>query len=202
MFDFIERVVYINLAHRTDRRSQIEAELACFGDRVERFDAIRHTHGGLGCSKSHLAVLERAKAQGWRNVLIVEDDFTWVALGCEKSAPRFTEIAAGAYDVILIAAAYAKHDPVTLRVQAAQTTTCYLVAEHYYDTLIANYKESIEQLEKTMNYGTYALDQWWKRLQPSGLWFIMRPTMGVQRPSYSDIEHKVVDYRLAFLRNG
>jgi glycosyl transferase family 25 len=199
MFDFIERVVYINLAHRTDRRSQIEAELSCFGDRVERFDAIRHTHGGLGCSKSHLAVLERAKAQGWRNVLIIEDDFMWFQR--ETGAGRFTELATGSYDVILVAAASAKYDPITLRVQSAQAATGYLVAAHYYDTLIANYKESIEQFEKTMNYGTYALDQWWKRLQPGGLWFIMRPTMGVQRPSYSDIEHKIVDYRAGFLRN-
>lgn len=200
MLDFIDHIVYINLAHRTDRRAEIEAELACFGTgRVERFDAIRHAHGGLGCSKSHLAVLERAKANGWRNVLIVEDDFVWHAR--EAGIPRLTALAAAPYDVILLAAGYSKYDPTTLRVESAQAATCYLVAAHYYDTLIANYKEGIAQFESTTDYGKYALDQWWKQLQPRDRWYIMRPTLGYQRPSYSDIERKVVDYRRGFLAN-
>jgi hypothetical protein len=29
-FDFIEKVIYINLEHRTDRRQQIEKELSVF----------------------------------------------------------------------------------------------------------------------------------------------------------------------------
>jgi glycosyl transferase family 25 len=200
MLEFIDRVVYINLENRTDRRAEVEAELACFGsNRVERCNAIRHAHGGLGCSKSHLAVLERAKANGWRNVLVVEDDFMWHAR--EAGIPCLTALADAPYDVILLAAAYAKYDCASLRVESAQTATCYLVAAHYYDTLIANYKEGIAQFEATMKYDKYALDQWWKQLQPRDRWYVMRPTLGYQRPSYSDIERTVVDYRFVFLEN-
>jgi len=199
--DFIEHVVYINLEHRTDRRAEVEKELECFGDRVERFNAIiNHTHGGIGCYKSHLEVLENAKARGWKNVLVVEDDFMWNKLETETGTgiSRLTEIASEPFDVILLASTYAKFEPKTLRVISAQAATCYLVPLHYYDTLIENYKEGIPQLENTLNWKKYANDQWWKKLQPRDHWYIMSPSLGFQRPSFSDIEKRAVDYRRVF----
>jgi GR25 family glycosyltransferase involved in LPS biosynthesis len=76
MFEFIEQVVYINLDHRVDRRIEIEKELSQYFpiEKITRFSAIRHDHGGIGCTKSHIAVLEMAKEKGWKNYLVVEDD--------------------------------------------------------------------------------------------------------------------------------
>ena len=193
--EFIERVIYINLDHRTDRRAQIESELACFGDRVERLSATRHATGGIGCSMSHIRALQRAKEAGWKNVLIVEDDFAWT--NREAGEACLTRLASQPYDVILLGAVNGKCDS-TLRVSDAQTATGYLVAAHYYDTLLANFRESLEGFLRTGTYGTYALDQYWKRLQPTGQWFLVRPGLCTQRPSYSDIEKRVVDYRRAF----
>jgi glycosyl transferase family 25 len=44
MFETVEKVVYINLAHRTDRRAQIEEELRkVFPDeKIVRFEAVRY----------------------------------------------------------------------------------------------------------------------------------------------------------------
>jgi GR25 family glycosyltransferase involved in LPS biosynthesis len=195
--DRIEHVVYINLEHRTDRRKEIEAELACFGDRVERFNAIRHVTGGIGCSMSHLQVLKRAKEAGWKNVLVVEDDFVWNRT--EEGMTCFERIIQKPFDVILVSGAdiICSSDN---RLVSGQAATCYLVASHYYDTLIQNFIEGVLGFMKTGHYPTYALDQYWKRLQPSDHWYIVTPILGIQRPSYSDIEHKFTDYRSFFMR--
>ena len=79
MFEFIEKVVYINLEHRKDRKEETEAELLKYfpAEKVVRFDAINQKPGSFGCCKSHIAVLEMAKENKWKNVLIVEDDASW-----------------------------------------------------------------------------------------------------------------------------
>lgn len=194
--DTIEHVIYINLDHRTDRRAQIEHELACFGNRVERLSATRHATGGIGCTMSHIRALRRAKEAGWKNVLIVEDDFVWTNRVAGEAC--LTRLTGQPYDVIVLGGAYAKYDPSSLRLQSCQTTTAYIVAAHYYDTLIANFKEGLEGFLRSGRYAEYALDQYWKRLQSVDQWFLVNPSLCAQRPGYSDIEKRVVDYRRVF----
>ena len=68
----IDKIYYINLNKRTDRREQIEKELNEFGLNYERFEAIEtHGFGIHGCGLSHLAVLKLAKENIYENVLIL-----------------------------------------------------------------------------------------------------------------------------------
>ena len=188
----IGRVVYINLDERVDRKQQIQQELATVFPDVERFAAIKRSPGFIGCSMSHIAVLERAKAEGWPSVFIVEDDFAW--RNKEVGLPVLEQLLKKPYDVIVLTGTYVTADPKTLRLKSCQTATAYVVAAAYYDTLLANYKEGLAGLEATGNYPMYALDQYWKRLQPRDRWFIVQPILGIQRPSFSDIEGRVVNY--------
>ena len=193
MFATIQRVVYINLDERTDRRTHIEGQLARVfpAEKVQRFSAIKATKGAVGCSRSHIAVLELAKASGWSNVLIVEDDFTWNNF--EKGAPKLDKLLKDPFDVIVLCGAYVVCNDGG-RLQSCQTTTAYIVNEAYYDTLLANFKEGLALYESTDDYRTYALDQFWKRLQPIGQWYIVQPNMGFQLPGYSNVEGKPVNY--------
>lgn len=193
MFDAIQHIVYINLDERTDRRAHVEGQLArAFPpERIQRFSAIRATKGAVGCSRSHIAVLEFAKANGWSNVLIVEDDFTWNNF--DKGAPVLDALLTKPFDVIVLCGAYVVCDSGG-RLQSCQTTTAYLVNKEYYDTLIANYKAGLALYEATDDYRVYALDQYWKRLQPVGRWYIVRPNMGFQLPGFSDVEQRNVNY--------
>ncbi len=192
----ISRVLYINLDERKDRCAQVEKELACFGGRIERLPATRHATGGIGCTMSHIRALQRAKDAEWPNVLIVEDDFQWT--NREEGIPCLDRLLQNPYDVIVLGGAAVKCDAKTYRLQSCQTTTAYVVASAYYDTLIHNFKEGLAGFLRTNDYGTYALDQYWKRLQPNGLWYIVRPSVCTQRPGYSDIEKRIVDYRRQF----
>ena len=194
MFEFIEKVVYINLESRTDRRIQIEEELAIFpSNKVLRFDAIAEWNGHHGCSKSHIAVLEMALKENWSNVLIIEDDAKWNKF--DEGYAILERLTKSSYDVISLGGIGGYVDPITFKAVNFQTATAYLVANHYYNTLLANFKEGLQiLLESTTYHSRGCLDQHWKLLQAKDNWFRIYPHLLYQRPSYSDIIKIHVDY--------
>lgn len=200
MFEFIEKVVYINLEHRVDRKEETEAELFRYfpKEKVIRFNAIRDSKGSVGCSKSHIGALELAKEQGWKNVLIVEDDASWDER-FEAEYSVLETLVSAPYDVICLGL-LGYVDKVTRRVSLGQTRTAYLVAQHYYDALIENMKEGLGHLSTheytAENRDKYCGDQYWKLLQEKDKWF--RVWMMIQRKSFSDICKQVVDYGYLF----
>jgi GR25 family glycosyltransferase involved in LPS biosynthesis len=198
MLDFIKHVVYINLDERTDRKEEVAAELESVfpPENVHRFSAIRHSNGAIGCSQSHIAVIEMAKENGWENVLVVEDDFMW--MNKEAGIQDLERYATAKYDVVLLSATFSKSKPVTNKVVSAQSAIAYLVPAHYYDTLLQNYRKGVTGLLSGAQYNTHALDQYWKRLQVHDEWYIVNPKVCKQRPSYSDIEKRFTDYTRYF----
>jgi len=196
--EHIHKVMYINLNHRTDKRSEMEAELSRFGISGERFPAILHNPRIVGCSMSHLAVLERAKREGWENVLILEDDFMFVVTkeAFEQELRAFFDLHIP-YDVLMISYNLrnsAPYNSAVCRALDIQTTSGYIVHNRFYDTLIQNFKEGLAQLIPTGEHWNYAIDQYWKRLQPVSEWFCMNLRIGRQRPGFSDISEVFVSY--------
>ena len=194
MLEFVEKIVYINLEHRTDRKAQIEEVLKDVSDKVVRFNAIKHPHGGIGCSQSHIAVLEMAQKKGWKNVLIIEDDAMWNNF--EIGYPILEDLIQKPYDVIVLGSTHAIH--ADYKITKCQTTTAYIVNSEYYQTLLNNFKEGLNGLVTTGQYNTYELDQYWKRLQLLGNWYAVIPSLIIQRPGFSDIERRVVNYTKEF----
>ena len=74
----IPHIIYINLNRRTDRKEQIEQELNSFGLSYERFEAIEDNYGAVGCGLSHIEVLKIARDRNYENIIILEDDFTFL----------------------------------------------------------------------------------------------------------------------------
>jgi hypothetical protein len=71
----------------------------------------------------------------------------------------------------------------------------------YVHEVMHSFAYSVSKLELFRSYTPrdpwtlrFAIDQAWKNLQRVDRWFMVAPSMGHQRPSYSDIENKVVDY--------
>ena len=71
-------VIYINLDKRTDRNEQILGELKYFTTRYNRLSATQNQKGYLGCSMSHIRSLEYAINNNLDNMIVLEDDFTFV----------------------------------------------------------------------------------------------------------------------------
>lgn len=196
--DAIEHVVYINLDERPDRRTLIEKELGNFPpEKVQRFPAIKNVQGAIGCTFSHIRVLKMAMDQGWSNYLVVEDDFVWK--NQEVSTPTLERLMNNPFDVILLGGTAVQYYPNTLRLHSGQTTTAYIVAACYYEKLMQNFKEGLAGLLRTGSKPLYAIDMYWKRLQPADRWFVVVPGLCTQRPDVSDIEGRVVDYTRFFI---
>lgn len=202
----IKHALYINLDHRTDRKVNVEQQLASIGiTSPTRFNAIKLPNGAIGCSMSHLRCLQIAKEQGWPHLLLCEDDIQFL------DPELFTKHLNGflenheddsSWDVLLIAGnnmpPYALEDNYSVRVFKCQTTTGYLVKQHYYDKLMTNIKEGIQKLIKEPhNHRLYAIDKHWFQLQQEDYWFLITPLTVIQREDYSDIEKRRTNYKKA-----
>ena len=181
---------YINLDARVDRRQLIETELALIGISGERFPAFKTSPGIIGCGQSHSGVIKEAKARGYKNVLVFEDDFAF-----RVSKEDFWDLLKNAleevpdYDVIMLGYAIINSERFSntlMKVLAAQAGSAYLVNETFYDTLISTWDEGTAKLIKTGEHWNYACDQYWKKLQPEAKWYAFTTRIGRQRPSMAD----------------
>jgi glycosyl transferase family 25 len=188
--DFIEKVVYINLKSRTDRRARIEKELLIFPyNKIIRFDGRKHMVKYAGCTLSHIGVLEMAIKNNWSNVLIVEDDMKFIS----NDFSLVKKLSSNAYDVISFGGANIDYDPDTYKLNRATLAHCYLVSRSYYHTLLQNLKEGLEKLIATEDSTLYANDQYWSKIQATGKWFVIYPAIATQVPGYSDNEKRDFD---------
>jgi glycosyl transferase family 25 len=195
----IQHAFYINLPSRPDRKHHVEIQMKAIGINAERFNAIKMQNGAIGCSMSHLKIIETAKAKKFDHVLIVEDDilFTNPQLFIEQ----FNKFLSNHkdFDVVIIcgnnAPPFTNVDDTCVQVTRCQTTTGYLVKSHYYDTLINNYKTGILNLMREPdNHRLYAIDKYWFNLQSIHKWYLIIPLTVTQREDYSDIEKRVTNY--------
>lgn len=197
----IKHTLYINLSSRVDRKQHVENELAKICVPYERFNAIKLPNGALGCSMSHLKCLQIAKEKKWSHVFICEDDIQFLDPELfKKKLDTFLKSHTDDWDVLLVAGnnmpPYIPIDDSCVQVKQCQTTTGYIVKQHYYDTLIANFKLGIQGLMREPHkHVIYAIDKYWFFLQQQDRWFLIVPLTVVQRTDYSDIEKKMVNYK-------
>lgn len=200
--EFIHHVLYINLDKRPDRRAEIEHELSRMGLSGERIAGVDTApHGYIGCATSHINALKTAREKGWENVLIVEDDFQFIVdRDTLDRVFRAFQTHGFTYDVLFLAynlmGQHMLLDHIRGRATCVQTASGYIVHRRYYDTLIHHLEEGLEKLIETHDPTRYTNDQYWKSLQPIHEWYFMRPRIGIQRPSYSDIECRHVQYNV------
>ena len=198
----IKHAFYINLDHRTDRKEHVTGQLANLGlQGFERFNAIKMENGAVGCSMSHLKILQSAVQNNWDHVLIVEDDITFLDPALFKANfETFLQRNSNNWDVILLAGnnmpPYDAIDDVCIKVKRCQTTTGYLVNGHYIKKLMENVKMGLTQLMyKPASHAMYAIDKFWFVLQAVDKWYLIIPPTVVQREDYSDIEKKRINYQ-------
>lgn len=201
--DSFDAVVYINLAHRRDRKREILQELDKMGvsqKKIHRVDAVHDIlNGHRGCAQSHYQALELADKSGWSNVLILEDDmmFTSDKVEVEQQVASFFKHFQNNWDVFFLGANVFESTPTLYqdvrRVVCAQCAHAYAVNRHYFKELQECFHAAylaMQEDEMFVDSLFKAIDQKWKELQPSGKWYIGK-VLGQQRRSYSDIEHLI-----------
>ena len=194
----IDKVFYINLENRTDRKLEIETELYNYGIvDYERFNAIKHEAIGLvGCARSHVEVLKLAKEREYKRVLIFEDDFQFI-ISNEEFYNCMQKIEDIEFDVCLLSYNLFKSEelpetPFLKKVIDAETASGYIINQHYYDKLINQFSYGIPLLEQTNYHWLYANDVVWKELQKIDTWYCFNPKIGIQRANtFSDCSKTV-----------
>lgn len=196
-----ENTHFINLEHRSDRLIHVKSELAKINVTGTRFNAIKLANGAIGCSMSHLKCLEQAKQNGSPFVFICEDDIQFLDPPLFlKNLELFCESMKTDWDVLIISGnicpPFQQIGDFCVKLVNCQTTTGYIVQQHYYDTLIANYREGITKLlADPTNKREYAIDIYWKHLQIKDRWFMIIPPTVVQMEGFSDVEGRDTNYK-------
>lgn len=190
MWEFIDKVVYINLDHRQDRRD-IMAKFFEEGqipqDKIVRVSAVKQGKG-IGCLKSHAKALELARENKWKNVLILEDDLQWFNLDTQYSAlEELTKLPK--WDVIQLVGWYMEYD--FPRIYKTLNAGAYLVNNHYYDTLLANRYGAIRRMNNPVEHiwksrGWYTADVYWHKLSAVDNWYGLYPCICRQVDILSD----------------
>ena len=198
--ELIDKIIYINLDHRTDRKEEIKQELSKMDIiNYERFPAIEHKWGGLGCTKSHLAIIKKAKKAGYKNILVLEDDFEFI-ISKDDFDTQINKLLQIPFDVCLLAYntlnLYDSEYPFLYKIKDAQTASGYIINSHYYDVLIEQWEHAVKMFEETGDDSTWTCDQSWKPLQNKDNWYCFKTRIGKQRKSYSDIQKCIVEYHV------
>jgi GR25 family glycosyltransferase involved in LPS biosynthesis len=203
----------INLQHRADRRQECIGELRKVGmdasDNVFFEAKSEPDFGALGCALSHAKVLADFLFRDDKPfALILEDDFlirdaaTFVSTVTKFCNQDFL------WDVFLLGHNSAvpiepTHFENAVRVVNSQTASGYLVGRLYAIKLIDYFFRSAELLRryqylpepnKAITKSFFSCDILWKELQIKDRFVVPLPSLIVQRPSYSDIEKRNVDY--------
>lgn len=200
MCENIEKIIYINLERRKDRKEKIEKQLDEFKLSYERFEAIDNKEQGiLGCGYSHLNVLKLAKERNYKNILILEDDFEFVVSKqeLEEQLNNFFKLGLK-YDVCFLSYNLIRYEELKNNVVnkglEVQTASGYIVNNNYYDKLINLYQYAMHELEKTKIHWIYANDQIWKQYQEKDDWYYFIKRIGKQSAGYSDNSGEYVEY--------
>jgi len=224
----IKHAYYINLEHRKDRRDHLIKQMESLGlsDVTQRFNAIKMKNGAIGCSISHLKLLEMAITENLPHILIVEDDILFLDVELFKNqfktaleeinkatATAEEKAKEDCWDVILFSGnnvgqyrkimdSNKKGNVVAIQVSRCQTTTGYLVNGPYIPILAQNVRAGVKKLmAEPKNTREWAIDQYWFHLQMrmDSRWFLIMPASVIQQPGYSDIEERETNYSRVLL---
>jgi GR25 family glycosyltransferase involved in LPS biosynthesis len=206
--DEIDIVYYINLDKRPDRNTQICDELKKSNINPAKINRIcAHDVpecGSYGCTLSHIEAVTKflETDNSVQTCIILEDDFQFVQDQHQitSSINMFLTDFKDKWDVLFLSLnlIYAEKTeyPYAVRVLRSYCLSGYIINKRFAPQLLTNFKESAELLKKEGHYvPTLCVDNYMGRLQKTTNWFAITPRVGLQRPSYSDIEKRYVNYQ-------
>lgn len=177
----------------------MQAEFARHGiDRVRRFSAVdgtaygteaalpphwTHTAGAYGCLRSHVAVIEEARALNAESVLIFEDDTILDPEFTTKFASFFAEVPSD-WDILYFGALH-KDEPVKLsehiyRITKANSTYAYALKRSVFDAFL----ELNRRAEHVLDMNTYELQERFNC-------YCFVPNLAWVQSEYSDVQNKL-----------
>ncbi len=201
----MDKIIYINMDNRADRRSAILQEFQRVGfseDHIIRFPASSYNGcPNSGCLLSHANVLEMAYDNGFQNVLVLEDDFVFIddVEKIHNDIDAFFEMNI-VWDVLM----FTTCSPVILeytntlvsKISSSSNGAGYLVNRSMMLELSTLFKSNVENLYNTKQHWVYQNDILWKTIMPMSQWYMFNHYLGYQKEGYSDLSN---DQKIAII---
>lgn len=199
-FDNFEEIVCINLEQRTDRWQRSLEEFARLGiaGRVIRFPAVTPRDGNAikGCMLSHLRILRDARARGVESVLVFEDDVEFAPRARETMAAAVSELRQIDWQLLYLGIDLI--EPPTrvsahlLRSYGGHDSHAYAAHRSVFDFILE--RTSLDESQLHRGYDD-AIDTFYaEQVHPYLRCLCVSPMVCRQRPGYSDIERREVEY--------
>jgi glycosyl transferase family 25 len=195
----IEKIIYINLDKREDRKKEITEQFLNIKlpeEKIIRFSAIETSYPNTGCNLSHAGVLRLAHKMNLKNVLILEDDCNFIddMILINNNLQRFfTDIKD--WDVLLFTETKIK-EPVNgyLSICVNTTNACgYLVNNHMFLKLAQLFEDMAVFLDLTQFHWEFQNDIVWNRFMDTKKWYCFNKRLVYQRPGFSDLSNAWFD---------
>jgi len=192
--DNIDAFIYINLDHRTDKKEQIENELAKMDidkNKIFRISGVIHPrNNAVGCSLAHASALKFAKERGFKNFIVFEDDFQFLVdkETFYKNIQDFFNLNIN-YRCVMLTYSFQNATPFNdflIKINEASNAAAYLVNQSILDVLIQYIEFGAQKLDETGMHWIFTIDQIWKKLQDVD-WYGFKNKIGCQRAGFSDI---------------
>jgi hypothetical protein len=185
-WDFIDKIIYINAEDSIERNEAMLRDfLPVFQKKSEdiiRFEALlpdANMPKVQGTAKSHIGALQLALVNGFRNVLILEDDVLWRVSSEKKNLLLLQDLVQRPFDAIIFGGTFVHHDQ-NHRARHSYAASSYLVYGEYFNTLLGNFQEGLMKLNMEPHIKSYSIDVWWNRLMQQDLWYIVTPALVIQ----------------------
>jgi len=198
----IDRIFYINLDDRKDRRKEMEDEfvkmdiISCDQPNpdnkmtYERFSAITHEIRDVGRGLSHIGILKLANERNYSTIIIFEDNLKFTV--SKDELYKQLNYLNGVYmDACILSGGYMGHNitnmtPNLYRLFNAQSTSGYLINCRYNEVLIDCFQTATDQLERTKCNHIYSIETAWHSLQATDPWYTLKTMIGQKRLVCSD----------------
>jgi len=93
-FAYFDMVYYINLSKRKDRKESVLKQFQRINLKPQRFNAIEREIGWHGARDSHLELIKQARRNGYKRILVFEDDIEILETDLNYYQELFAEIEA------------------------------------------------------------------------------------------------------------
>jgi len=192
-FKFFDKIYCLNLDRRTDRWEDAKKEFDSIGilEQVKRFSAIEKNPGWMGCRDSHIAIVEDAKSNNYKNVLVLEDDVKFINNTCKSLNKSMQELKKYEWYLFYLGATLPPKGihPVQIndtlyQLGSALTTHAICYNNNVYDIFLNLVKNSMHD----------PVDVFLNQIISKYPSLICNPIVATQRESFSDIENKITSY--------
>jgi len=185
-WDFIDKIIYINAKKATERnKAMLRDFLPVFqkdSTDIIRFEAISHDENMpkvQGTAKSHIGALQFALENGFKNVLILEDDVLWRVSPNRTNLLLLQDLVTRPYDVVILGGTFVHHNEDN-RATHSYAASSYLVHGDYILSLLGNFQEGLLNLNMKPGKKGYSIDVWWNRILQVDIWYVVTPALVIQ----------------------